>query len=127
MDQQQQASVDGLTANVREAVSAGAQQARETGQVALEASRAVIEAYAQAAGVGRTRVDQAFRTGMAVMKAEMDANLGHFNRLAEARNLQDVIRLQMMWGANHALAIFGELRKIGAAEPPVGAAKTKSS
>jgi hypothetical protein len=70
-----------------------------------------MEIYREAASILRDRADSAFRTGMAVMEAGMDANFDQFNRMAESKNPQDVIRLQMMWGANETLAICRALSK----------------
>ncbi|MFG1428818.1 hypothetical protein [Roseixanthobacter glucoisosaccharinicivorans] len=107
--QQQQTSSDLFLGNVRTTVDAAAQQLKETNQATLEASRAVFEAHAQASNVLRGRADRAFRAGLAGMTANRD----HLNRLVEAKSLQDVVRLQMLWGANQTIAIFHELNKLG--------------
>lgn len=116
---QQQSPADRMAATFGETVSAGARQMKEGGQAALDISRAVIDVYAQAASVFRTRADHAVRTGMAVIEAGIDANSDHLSRLAGARNFQDVIQLQMMWGTNQTLAILRELKKIGPADAVV--------
>jgi Patatin-like phospholipase len=64
-----------------------------------------MEIYPEAASIARELADSAFHTGMAVTEAEMDANFDQLNRMAETKNLQDFIRLQMTWGANQTLAI----------------------
>lgn len=122
MDQQQKSAVDRMAATFGESVSAGARQMKESNQAALDVSRAVIDVYAQAAGVFRTRADHAVRTGMAVLEAGLDANVDHLSRLASARNFQDVVQLQMMWGANQTLAILRELKKVGPADASSDAA-----
>lgn len=39
------------------------------------------------------RADRAFRTGITIMDAGVYANFDHLNRMAETKNLQDVIHL----------------------------------
>jgi hypothetical protein len=124
---EQQNPVGWIVSNVKDAVGAGAQEVKEASKASLDASRAVMEVYREAAALLRDRGDGAFRTGMAVMEAGFDANFDQLNRLADTKNLQDVMRLQMMWGANMTLAISRALRKangsaaIGGAKPPEAA------
>jgi hypothetical protein len=127
MAEEQQNPANWIVSNVKDAVGASAQEVREASKASLDASRAVMEVYREAAALLRDRGDGAFRTGMAVMEAGFDANFDQLNRLAETKNLQDVIRLQMMWGANMTLAISRALSKakgmgaIGSAKPPEAA------
>lgn len=108
---------------VRDMVGATAQQVKETSKASLDAARTVMEFYREAASILRDRADSTFRTGMAVMEAGMDANFDQLNQMTGTKNLQDVIRLQMMWGANQALATFRALSKangfdaVGGAKP----------
>jgi len=124
---EQQNPVGWIVSNVKDAVGAGAQEVKEASKASLDASRAVMEVYREAAALLRDRGDGAFRTGMAVMEAGFDANFDQLNRLADTKNLQDVMRLQMMWGANMTLAISRALRKangsaaIGGDKPPEAA------
>lgn len=111
MAQEQQISADWMVSNLKDLVGGRAEQVKETGKASLDASRAVMEIYREAAGILRDRGDNAFRTGMAVMEAGFDANFEQLNQLAETKNLQDVIRLQMMWGANLTLAICHALSR----------------
>ncbi|WP_325677334.1 phasin family protein [Rhodopila sp.] len=111
--EQQKTSTDPLAANLRETVGTGARQVKESTQAVLEASRAMTDAYTQAVDVLRARVDQIFRASVALMEAGMNANCDHLNRLVEARSLQEVARLQMLWSANHTLTILQEFKKIG--------------
>mgnify|MGYP000928657788 CR=1 FL=1 len=113
MDQQQQTSADAFVGAVRATVDAGAEQLKQANESTLAASRTVLEAYAQAANVLQGRFGRAVRVGLAAAEAGISANRDHLNRLVEARNLQDVVRLQMQWGANQTIAVFGELKKIG--------------
>jgi hypothetical protein len=73
-----------------------------------------MDIYRQAASILRDRAGSAFRAGMAVeavIEAEVDANFDQLNRMCKMRNLQDVIRVQMTWGANETLAIRRALSK----------------
>ena len=127
MAQEQQNSANWIVSNVKDAVGASALEVKEASKASLDASRAVMEIYREAAALLRDRGDNAFRTGMAVMEAGFDANFDQLNRLAETKNLQDVMRLEMMWGANMTLAICRALSKangsgaISGAKPPEAA------
>jgi hypothetical protein len=124
MTQEQHTAADWMISNVGDVVGASAQQVKETSKASLDASRAVMEIYREAASILRDRADSAFHTGMAVMEAGMDANFDQLNRMAETKKLQDVIRLQMMWGTNQTPAIYRALSKangfdaVGGAKPP---------
>src|ERR1700761_5216609 len=109
--EQQPAAADWVVSNVKDVFGASADQVKETGKASLDASRAVMEIYREAASILRDRGDDAFRTGMAVMEAGFDANFDQLNRIAATKNLQDVVRLQMMWGANQTLAICHALSR----------------
>jgi hypothetical protein len=111
MPQEQPTAANWITSNVRDVVGASAQEVKEASKASLDASRAVMEIYREAAAILRDRGDSAFRTGMAVMEAGFDANFDQLNRLAETKNLQDVIRLDMLWGANLTLALCRALTK----------------
>jgi hypothetical protein len=111
MIKERQTAADWMISNVMDAVGASAQQVQETSKASLDASRAIMEVYREAASILRDRADSVFRAGMAVMEAGVDANLGQLSRLAEMKNLQDVLRLQMMWGANQTQAICRALSK----------------
>jgi hypothetical protein len=127
MTQEQQTPADWMMSNVKDVIGAGARQVKETSKVRLDASRAVMEIYREAASILRDRADRAFRTGMAVMEAGMDANFDQLNRMAETRNLQDVIRLQMMWDANDTLAICRALSKANGFDSAGGAKPGKAA
>ncbi len=111
MMQEQQTPADWMVSNVKDAVGASTQQVKETSKASLDASRAVMEICRETASIMRDRGNDAFRTGMAVMEAGFDANFDQLNRMAEMQNLQDVVRIQMMWGANQTLAICHALKK----------------
>jgi hypothetical protein len=64
---------------------------------------------------------------MAVTEAEMDANFDQLNRMAETKNLQDFIRLQMTWGANQTLAICRAPGKVDAFDAVGGARPGKAA
>jgi hypothetical protein len=96
MIQEQHIPADWMISTGHDMVGASAQQVKETSKASLDASRAVMEIYREAASIFRDRADGALRTGIAVMEAGMDANFDQLNRMAETKNLQDVIRLQMM-------------------------------
>jgi hypothetical protein len=81
-----------------------------------------MEIYPEAASIPRELADSAFHTGMAVTEAEMDANFDQLNRMAETKNLQEVIRLQMTWGAKETLAICRALSRANGFDA-VGGAK----
>jgi hypothetical protein len=123
--QDQHTPADWMISNMRDVVGATAEQVKETSKASLDASRAVMEIYREAALILRDRADSAFHAGMAVealIKAEMDANLDQLNRMPETKNLQDVIRVQMTWGANGTLAICRALSKANGFDA-VGGAK----
>jgi hypothetical protein len=61
------------------------------------------------------------------MEAGMDANFNKLNRMAETKNLQGVIRLQMMWGANETLAICRALSKANGLDAAGGAKLDKAA
>jgi hypothetical protein len=87
---------------------ASAEQVKETSKASLDASRAVMDIYRQTASMLRDRAGSTFHAGIAVeavIEAEMDANFNQLNRMAETKNLQDVIHLQMTWGPEEFLAI----------------------
>lgn len=111
MAQDQSISANWIISNVKDAVGANAQEAKEAGKASLNASRAVMEVYREAASILRDRGDKAFRTGMSMMEAGFDANFEQLDRLAETKNLQDVIRLEMMWAPNLTLALCRALSK----------------
>jgi hypothetical protein len=119
--QEQHTPADWMISNVRDVVGASAEQVKETSKASLDASRAVMEIYREAASILRDRADSAFHAGMAVM-AEMDANFDQLNRMAETKNLQEVIRLQMTWGAKETLAICRALSRANGFDA-VGGAK----
>jgi hypothetical protein len=125
MAEEQQNAANWIVSNVKDAVGASAQEVKEASKASLDASRAVMEIYREAAALLRDRGDNVFRTGMAVMEAGFDANFDQLNRMAEMKNLQDVMRLEMMWGANMTLAICRVLSKAngsGAGSKPPEAA-----
>lgn len=121
MTQGHHTPADWMISNVKDVVGASAQQVKETSKASLDASRAVMEIYREAASILSDRADSAFRTGTAVMEAGMDANFDQLNRMAETKNLQDVIRLQMLWGANETLAICRALSKANGFDSAGGA------
>lgn len=121
MSQEQQIPAGWVVPNVNDLVGAGAQEVKEASKASLDASRAVMEIYREAASILRDRGDEAFRTGMAVVEAGFDANFEQLNRLAEMKNLQDVVRLEMMWGANLTLAICHAMTKASGARIANGA------
>jgi hypothetical protein len=118
---EQHTPADWMISNVRDVVGASAQQVKETSKTSLDA-RAVVEIYRDAPSILRDRADSVFHAGMAIIKAEMDANFDQVNQMAETKNLQDVIRLQMTWGANETLAICRALSKANGFDA-VGGAK----
>ena len=111
MTQDQPNAAEWMLSNVKDAIGANALQVKETSKASLDASRAVMDICRETASILRDRGNDAFRTGMAVMEAGFDANVDQLNRMAETQNLQDVVRLQMMWGANQTLAICHALGK----------------
>ena len=127
MTQEQRTPANWMFSNVKDVMGASAQQVKESTKASLDASRAVMEIYREAASILRDRADSAFRTGMAVMEAGMDANFDQLNRMAETKNLQDVIRLQMMWGANQTLAICRALSKANGFDAAGGAKPGKAA
>jgi hypothetical protein len=120
MTQEQQNPANWMVSNVKDAVGASTQEIKEASKASLNASRAMMEIYREAAGILRDRGDDAFRTGMAVMEAGFDANFEQLDRLADMKNLQDVMRLEMMWGANLTLAICHALSKANGVHPGGG-------
>jgi hypothetical protein len=127
MTQEQHTAADWMISNVKDAVGASAQQVKETSKASLDASRAVMEIYREAASILRGRADSALHTGMAVMEAGTDANFDQLNRMAETKNLQDVIRLQMMWGTNQTLTICRALSKANGFDAVGGATPRKAA
>jgi len=111
MTQEQQNPANWIISNVKDAVGSNTQEIKEASRASLNASRAMMEIYREAAAILRDRGDNAFRTGMAVMEAGFDANFEQLDRLADMKNLQDVMRFEMMWGANLTLAICHALSK----------------
>jgi hypothetical protein len=124
---EQQTLSNWIVPNVRDAVGASAEQVKETTKASLGASRAVMEVYREAASILRDRGDEAFRTGMAVMEAGFDENFEQLNRIAETKNLQDLIRLQMMWSANQTLAVCKALKKAHGIHAEAGPAPDKAT
>jgi hypothetical protein len=116
-----------MISNARDVVGASARQVKETNKASLDASRAVMEIYPEAASIPRELADSAFHTGMAVTEAEMVANFDQLNRMAETKNLQDFIRLQMTWGANQTLAICRAPSKADAFDAVGGARPGKAA
>lgn len=127
MTQEQQTPADWIILNVKDVIGAGAQQVKEASRASLDVSRAVMEIYQEAGSILRDRADSAFRTGMAVIEAGMNANFDQLNRITETTNLQDVIRLQMMWAANETLAICRALGKANGFDPAGGAKPGKAT
>jgi len=111
MAQEQDSPVTWMVPNVKDVAAASAQQVKEANKASMDAWRAIMEIYQESAELLRGRGDGAFRSGMDVVQAAMDANFDQFNQLAETKNLQDVIRLEMLWGANLTLAICRALNK----------------
>ena len=121
MAQEQQTAANWMALNVTDAVSAGAEQIKEASKASLDASLALIEIYREAASVLRDRGDHVFRTGMAIVEAGVDTNFAQISQMADMKDPQDIIRLQMMWGANQTLAVYRALSKIDGTRPGGGA------
>ena len=111
MAQEQEISANWAVPNMKDVVGASVQQVKEASKASLDAWRAVMEVYQESAAILRDRGDSLFRTDMAIVQAGMDASFDQFNKLAETKNLQDAIRLEMLWGANLTLAICRALNK----------------
>lgn len=120
MAQEQQNPAEWIASNMKDALGANADHIRETNKAGLDVSRALMAIIRETATVLRERGDHELRTRMAVMEAAFDANFEQLNRIAESRNLQDVVRLQVLWGANQTLAVCHALTRANRAEHRAG-------
>jgi hypothetical protein len=127
MAQDHQDPTEWVVASVKDAVDARSQQVRDSSKASLDASRAVMEIGRETATILKDRGNEAFSTAMAVMSAGFEANFEQLTRMADTQNLQDVVRLQMMWGANQTVAICHALIKANKSHAVGGARPAKAA